>query len=241
MNNLSSDADIVQRVRSGDSEAYSLLVERYQNAICGLAYSQLGDFEDARDVAQEAFLQAYLCLEQLHEPDKFAPWLKQATINGCRMWRRRHRVAQLLDDVEMVTPRLERADTRLAVQEALHCLSPDSRLTLALFHWHSYSLQEIALFLEVPVTTVKSRLHNARARLKKEMMTMIEDTLQQEKPNRDWLRQVMEMVAGGTVWGLSFAPDGKTMVSAASDGCVKLWDAQRRLAARPGQPQPCRR
>ena len=60
-----NDADLVGRVRQGDADAYSVLVERYRDAIYGLAFHELHDFEDARDVAQEAFIQAYLHLGQL--------------------------------------------------------------------------------------------------------------------------------------------------------------------------------
>src|SRR5438445_13044904 len=83
-----NDADLVHRVRQGDADAYTVLVEQYRDAIYGLAFHYLHDFEDARDVAQEAFIQAYLCLDQLRDPERFGPLLRQVTVNRCRMWRR---------------------------------------------------------------------------------------------------------------------------------------------------------
>src|SRR5438552_10896356 len=90
-----NDADLVGRVRQGDADAYSVLVERYRDAIYGLAFHELHDFEDARDVAQEAFIQAITLasrgtrhLDQLRDPERFGPWLRQVTVNRCRSWRR---------------------------------------------------------------------------------------------------------------------------------------------------------
>ncbi len=73
-----TDEAIVNRVRGGDREAFALLVDRYRNTVYGLAFYHLRSAEDARDVAQEAFIQAFQRLGQLQEPAKFAPWLRQA-------------------------------------------------------------------------------------------------------------------------------------------------------------------
>ena len=189
-----TDADIVDRVRAGDSEAYSQLVGRYQNAVYGLVYHHLQNFEGARDVAQEAFVRAYLHLEQLREPAKFGPWLRQVAVNECHMWQRRQRTTELLDADPAMPDQVEQVETRLMIREALDCLSEASRLTLTLFYMQSYSLQEIAAFLEVPITTVKSRLRNARARLRKELMQMVEDTLKHEPLPENFAEQIREGV-----------------------------------------------
>ena len=75
------DGDTVRRVRTGEREAFADLVERYRDLVYALAWRHLGNAEDARDAAQEAFIQAYLCLDQLREPDRFGPWLRQVTLN----------------------------------------------------------------------------------------------------------------------------------------------------------------
>src|SRR5438876_10654301 len=91
------DAEIVRAVLEGSVEAYTELVDRYRNILCGLAYHYLQDFEDARDVAQEAFIQAYVHLGQLREPDRFGAWLRQLTVHECRMWRRRQKPTDPLE------------------------------------------------------------------------------------------------------------------------------------------------
>jgi len=85
------DGTLISRILEGDSGAYDILVRKYQGAVFGLAYHLVGNREDAEDLAQEAFLQAYLHLNQLKERDKFASWLRQITANLCRMWLRQKR------------------------------------------------------------------------------------------------------------------------------------------------------
>src|SRR3954447_601829 len=134
-----TDADLVRRARQRDAEAFTLLVERYRDAIYGLAFHELHDFEDARDVAQEAFIQAYLHLDKLRDPDRFGPWLRQVTVNRCRSWRR-GRWREIVGE-ELPEPAVggESIETRLVVRQALACLSEDSRLTLLLFYMQRWS------------------------------------------------------------------------------------------------------
>lgn len=187
-----TDADAVRAVLNGDINAYTELVDRYRSIIYDLAYHYVRHFEDARDVAQEAFIQAYMHLGQLREPDRFGAWLRQLAINECRMWQRRQRPTEPLEECAAASRAAdEEIHTRLVVQQALECLSGPSRLTLILFYFESRSLLEIADFLEVPLTTVKSRLRNARTRLRKEWIRMTEETLAAQKPADEFTRQIV--------------------------------------------------
>src|SRR5207245_10020683 len=138
-------------------------------------------------------IQADLHLGQLREPERFGAWLRQVTVNECRMWQRRQRPVEPLEPLAVEARRVheDAVHTRLAVQQALECLSEANRLTVILFYFQSHSLQEIAEFLEVPLTTVKSRLRNARAQLRKEWIRMTEETFDAQKPSADFTRQVM--------------------------------------------------
>jgi len=213
-----NDAEIVRQVRGGDCEAYSQLVERYQNAVYGVAYHYLRNFDDARDAAQESFVQAYVRLGQLQVPDKFGAWIRQITANQCRMWLRQREMTEALDSVTATTNQMQQLETKLVVRDALWCLSEDSRLTVILYYFQSYSLQEIAAFLEVPVTTIKSRLRNARAQLQKELMDMIEETLTQERLPADFAVRVLhDLTSTGAVHSLAFSQDGRLLANDSSN------------------------
>lgn len=80
------DAELVQRARSGDKNAYGELVTRYHGHVYGLAYSLVGDWANAQDITQEAFIRAYLSLDKLREPAKFAPWLRRVTFGVAMNW-----------------------------------------------------------------------------------------------------------------------------------------------------------
>jgi len=77
-----TNRQLLERARGGDREAFGDLVERYRDMVYGLGYHLTRDFESARDLAQEAFVQAYLKLGQLRDPDRFSGWLRQITTNA---------------------------------------------------------------------------------------------------------------------------------------------------------------
>ncbi len=84
-----NDEELVKRALGGEAESFGKLIQRYQGAVQGVAYHLTGSFEDAEDIAQEAFITAYLKLRQLRHPEKFAAWLRQITLNCCKMWIRK--------------------------------------------------------------------------------------------------------------------------------------------------------
>ena len=77
------DTELVLRALQGDKKAFGELVDKHQGVVYGLCFHLVGNFADAQDLAQEAFVQAYLDLHQLREPDKFANWLYRVTMNVC--------------------------------------------------------------------------------------------------------------------------------------------------------------
>src|SRR5437016_950642 len=86
-----TDADLVTRTRAGDITAFEALVRRYRGLVFGLAYHQLGRFEDAEDAAQEAMVEAYVKLGHLREPERFAGWLRRIVAGKAAEVARRRR------------------------------------------------------------------------------------------------------------------------------------------------------
>ncbi len=184
---------VIQQAAKGDTQAFATIVQRFQDMAVGYAYSVLGDFQLAEDAAQEAFVQIHRDLIQLHEPQAFASWFRTVIFKQCdRMIRRkRHPVSALesaattVADPIAVSALIERDELCQAVQAALLTLPEAQRRVVTLFYIADYSQKEIAAFLDVPVTTVKKRLYDAKRRLKETMMELAEEYLQGQRPSRD--------------------------------------------------------
>ena len=184
---------LIKRTQAGDVSAFGAIVTRFQDMAVGYAYSILGDFHLAEDAAQEAFIQAYCDLNQLREPLAFPGWFRKIVFKHCDRLTRKKRVQTIplesvielpsagKDPVETVLEQ-EMKDTVLA---AIQALPEKERIVTTLFYINGYSQNEIADFLEVPVTTVNSRLHYSRKRLKERLFTMVADDLQEKRPSKD--------------------------------------------------------
>ncbi len=172
-----TDGQLVQRARAGEQEAFGALVDRYRDMVYGLGYHLTGDFEAARDLAQEAFLQAYVRLGQLREPERFAGWLRTIAENAHRSRQRHREVATvaLEEDPELARESPTPSAIELTVREALERLPKPERLALTLHYVNGYSQAEIGAFLGVRAETVKTRLARARRSLREELLQMAED------------------------------------------------------------------
>jgi RNA polymerase sigma-70 factor (ECF subfamily) len=197
-----TDAELVGKTRDGDWSAFSQLVDRYRDAVCGLAYHHLRDFDRVQDAAQETFVRAWQYLSQLRRPDRFAPWLRRiAATVSIEFLRRRARQAISLDTDQTHTTSarqqspdedVERLAARMVVQDALARLPDPSRLTVTLYYINGYSHGEIAHFLGLPINTVRTRLRRAKHKLREEMIAMVTDVLQSGRPDPAFTRQVVE-------------------------------------------------
>jgi len=173
-----TDEELVQRARAGDHEAFGALVDRYRDMVYGLGYHLAGDFEAARDLAQETFVRAYMGLGSLREPDRLSAWLRGIAENVYRAQVRRKEVSTVvLDEQATKAPARDRIPSaiELTVREALDRLRPPERLTLTLHYINGYSHAEIGAFLGVRSDTVKTRLARARQSLREELLQMAED------------------------------------------------------------------
>lgn len=174
--------ELIQNAQVGNTQAFSMLVRRFQNMAYGYAYAVLGDFDLAQDAAQEAFIESYRCLHNLREPLAFPIWLKRIVYKHCdRISRRTWRETSLEEAQTISSPYpapseiSERLESARMVQAAIQAMSPNQRDVTVLFYIGGYSLREISDFLEVPVQTVKSRLHASRKNLRERMLDMVQD------------------------------------------------------------------
>jgi len=175
---------LVERSRFGDLEAFGQIVRRFQDMAHGYAYTILSDFHWAEDAAQEAFVEAYLRLPDLNNPDAFPGWFRRIVFKHCDRITRRKRVETVSLDAapEPVAPAagpeemVEERQIQERVLEAIRALPEHQRTVTTLFYINGYSQREIAAFLEVPVTTVKKRLNDSRKKLKR-MIDMVDETL----------------------------------------------------------------
>jgi len=179
------DGELVKATRSGSQEAFGALVARYKDAVFGVAYHRLGDFEEARDAAQEALVKAFTNLSKLRRPAAFANWLCRIA-NGTALDRARRRKTEVsLDEsahlpLEQPASRAEDADVAREVREALDTLPDASRLAVILHYVNGYSHSEVAEFLGTTEGAVKTRVSRAKRRLREEMAGMVEETLKRE-------------------------------------------------------------
>ncbi len=176
---------LVIKARTGDLEAFSGIVRRFQDMAYGYAYSILGDFHLAQDIAQEAFIEAYCQLSKLREPEAFPGWLRRIVFKHCDRITRRKSIEMVpLDAAAGVTSDqadpgdvIEQREVQEKVLEAIRVLPEHQRMATTLFYINGYSQKDIAEFLEVPVTTVKKRLYDSRKKLKERMIGMVDQTL----------------------------------------------------------------
>jgi RNA polymerase sigma-70 factor, ECF subfamily len=181
---------LVDRCRSGDAHAFGRLVALHEGMVYNLAARLLGDREEARDLAQDVFLQVYRTLGRFEGRSSLKTWIYRITVNLCRnrqrFWRRRRRERSLpLDELKAAdearlgaerrageTPfeALRRRERALRVQRALLAMSFEHRAVLVLREVEGLSCEEISRALGLPEGTVKSRLARGRDALRRRLV-----------------------------------------------------------------------
>jgi RNA polymerase sigma-70 factor (ECF subfamily) len=178
---VKEDSLLIDETLAGDPAAYGQLVQKYQDRLFNTLYHALGSREEAEDVVQDAFVQAYVKLENFQRTSAFYTWLYRIAFNVSVSRRRRKRpeisVEQTRDKTgtepvsssEEVSANLEREEGAQQVHAALAQLSEQHRKILVLREMEGCCYESIAEMLDLPVGTVRSRLHRARLQLKEEL------------------------------------------------------------------------
>jgi RNA polymerase sigma factor (sigma-70 family) len=173
------DLKLIKRCKRGEEAAFADLLARYRNAIYGLCFRMTRRSEDARDLAQEVFIKVFSLLDRYDESYAFSSWIFRIATNHCIDHLRRNRLRFLSldgyrdaegDEIEMQLPHkgpqpdrlLENSEAMERLEEVVGDLPPHYRAIILLRHDQELSYEEIATILELPLGTVKARIHRAR-------------------------------------------------------------------------------
>ncbi len=179
------DRELVRLAKSGDKEAFELLVRRHQSRVFAVAGGILRNKEDVEDVAQQVFVKAYFSLKRFDQRAAFSTWLHKITVNECWDVLRKRKVRPLLYESDLseeqaheyngfsekatVPDVSDRLEARERVEKLLVDLDERDRLMLILKEVQGFSVEEIAEVLEINGNTVKVRLFRARRRITEKM------------------------------------------------------------------------
>ena len=170
----------------------------------GYGFSILGDFHLAEDAAQSAFVQAYRDLPLLRQPAAFSSWLRKLVFKHCdRLTRGKRPTTVALElglSIQSEKPGpaeiVEGYQMQSLLHKAIQTLPEHQRQVIALFYISDYPQNKIAAFLDLPVTAVKKRLHDARKQLKERILSMVQEDLQENRPSKDnqFVDKVLELI-----------------------------------------------
>jgi RNA polymerase sigma factor (sigma-70 family) len=220
----SEDAGIIHECLNGETEAFGLLVDKYKEGIYAFVYGKLRDFQNAQDVTQEVFLQAYRDLRSLRRWESFVFWLYRIASTRCKMWIRTQsrRVdrefiedqdSTVIDDSSLDSYR----DSQLgeSLEEALDSLPEMQREVLMLHYFGGMNSKEIAKAIGTSPGAVRMRLTRARSQLREEMLTMMDTAFEGQRIPAGFTLRIVEAVKHikvhpmprmtGLPWGLSLA------------------------------------
>lgn len=180
------DAQLISQSLAGDSAAFGQLVRKHQDRLYNTIVHVVGCRVEAEDVVQEAFVQAFVKLDTFQGHSAFYTWLYRIAFNSAISRRRRKRAevsvehsreltgAEPIDTGEAPSERLEREERAGQVRQALSVLSDEHRSILVLREVEGCCYETIAEILDLPIGTVRSRLHRARLQLREELKEVLQ-------------------------------------------------------------------
>ena len=229
-----SDAELVSRSLSGDRDAFSRIVVRYQNLICSLAYSRMGNLGQSEDVAQETFITAWRRLRHLRQPDKLRAWLCGIVRNRIRKsWQREgrqpmHDAAPLEEAQHSPAADALPSEQTISREEetilwrSLERIPETYREPLILFYREHHSIANVALALDVSEDAVKQRLSRGRKLLQEEVQAFVENTLRRTAPGQAFSSAVLAAMPMAQTAALGMGAVGKG-TAAAKSGFLGAW------------------
>lgn len=174
------DAQLIYNILSGDDEAFSVLVQKYQQSVHAFVWRKIGDFHHAEEITQDTFLQAYKKLPTLKDPHQFAGWLYVIANRLCIDWMRKKKLTvQSIEEIPMAEieksaytrylseqRQIATSERRREIVKKLLARLPErERTVVTLYYLGEMKVKEISKFLGISVSTINTRLHRARKRL----------------------------------------------------------------------------
>ena len=193
---VNDDASLIDAALRGDSAAFGQLVTRYQDRLYNSLVHLVGSTDGALDVAQDALVQAYVKLDTFQRASGFYTWLYRIAFNLAISSQRRQRPTvsvehardvlghEPVDRADPPDARLEQEERACRVREAMAALSDEHRSILVLREVEGCAYEEIAEILELPVGTIRSRLHRARLQLRDQLQGLVQQDASEAKPER---------------------------------------------------------
>lgn len=236
------DAKSIARILAGDEAAFTALVKKYEKQIHAFVQRKVKDYHIAEEITQDTFLKAYEKLSTLRDPDRFSGWLYMIATRCCLTWLGEKRIPmQSLEamseaEVEALfyaqymaeqTEKLATEQQRQVVTYLLQKLPTRERTAVVLHYLSEMTCEEIGEFLEVSSNTVKSQLHRARKRLKKEAPIVCE-TLGNFQSSDDLMDDIMKWTqvnepgVAGSVGTLSATSENTLYVVVEDESIYKL-------------------
>lgn len=177
-----TDRELVELTKNGQKKAFEVLIMRWQNSIYTLCYRKLSHQEQAEELTQEIFLAAYKHILSFRNESKFSTWLFQIAVNRCKNHhgyrdRRKHghheplegthpeQKREFPDHKPSAIQQIHKKEQSVILQNALEQLDDKYREVLVLFDIQGFPQDEIANILNLPIGTIKSRIHRARKEL----------------------------------------------------------------------------
>jgi len=168
------DRELIERFARGESRAFDTIVEKYEQRVYAISLRMTGNVEDARDAMQDVFISALRALRSFRGDAQLSTWIHRVAVNASLdvLRKRKRHVAQPLEEAgerpsEDIGPEdaAARAARAVEVQRALQAVSEEHRAVLVLHDLQDLDYAETAAALDIPVGTVKSRLHRARSEM----------------------------------------------------------------------------
>jgi len=171
-----NDDQIINAIKNGNTQAFSILVDRYKDLVYTLAIRMIKNREEAEEVAQDTFIKVFKSLDKFKGDSKFSTWIYRVTYNTCLDNKKKNEkhlndiaidefTFNKLDTIDNALDHLMKQERRELIKQCVKKLPEDSSALITLFYFEEMSLEEISKIINVETNTVKVKLYRARKKL----------------------------------------------------------------------------